>query len=158
MSIARIAGAVYVVTFVAGTIALVSGNAIANAIAALSYVVVTLLFYVIFKRVSRPLSLAAALVSLGGIVDGALIGLRVLPASIHPLVFFGVYCLLIGYLIVRSTLLPRVLGVLMMFGGLGWLTFMSPSLARSLSPYNFAPGMIGEGALTLWLVVKGVRD
>jgi hypothetical protein len=42
----------------------------------------------------------------------------------------------------------------MVFAGLGWLTFLSPSLATFLYPYNFAPGMIGEGALTLWLLVK----
>jgi hypothetical protein len=32
--------------------------------------------------------------------------------GVHPLVFFGFYCLLIGYMIVRSTFLPRILGVL----------------------------------------------
>ena len=49
-------------------------------------------------------------------------------------VFFGLYCLLIGYLIFRSAFLPRILGVLMAFAGLGWLTFLSPPLANYLSP------------------------
>src|SRR6266436_4128408 len=40
-------------------------------------------------------------------------------------VFFGVYCLLIGYLIFRSPFLPRILGVLMAIAGFGWLTFLS---------------------------------
>jgi len=73
------------------------------------------------------------------------------------LVFFGFYCLLIGYLIVRSTFLPRVLGVLMAFAGLGWLTFLWPPLANHLSPYNLAAGILGEGSLTLWLLVRGVN-
>jgi len=47
------------------------------------------------------------------------------------LVFFGVYCLLIGYLIFRSAFLPRILGVLMGFAGLGWLTFLSPNSGRA---------------------------
>jgi len=78
------------------------------------------------------------------------------PFHINSLAIFGFYCLLIGYLILRSTFLPRFLGVLMVFGGLGWLTFLFPSLAAQLRPYNFAPGMIGEGALTLWLLIKGL--
>jgi hypothetical protein len=53
------------------------------------------------------------------------------------------------------TLAPRILAALMVFAGLGWLTFLSPSLATFLYPYNFAPGMIGEGALTLWLLARG---
>jgi hypothetical protein len=78
--------------------------------------------------------------------------------GISPLVFFGFYCLLIGYLIFRSTFLPRILGVLMAFGGLGWLTFLSPPLASHLSPCIFAPGILGEGSLTLWLLVIGVNE
>jgi len=54
------------------------------------------------------------------------------------LVFFGFYDLLIGYLIFRSAFLPRILGVLMAFAGLGWLTFLSPPLASHLSPYNLS--------------------
>lgn len=155
---ARIAGAVYLLVFVTGGYALVfvAGRAIANLIATVCYIAVTLLFYDLFKPVSRKLSLQAAVVSLLGCVFGALMSFKLAPFQINPLVVFGVYCLLIGYLILRSTFLPRALGVLMAIGGLGWLTFLSPSLARSLSPYNLAPGIIGEGALTLWLLVKGV--
>ena len=111
----------------------------------------TVLFYGLFKPVNRRLSLLAACVSLVGIAVGPL-----QVKAVNPLVFFGFYCLLIGYLIFRSTFLPRVLGALMAFAGLGWLTFLSPALATYLFPYNFAPGIIGEGALTLWLLVFGV--
>jgi len=72
------------------------------------------------------------------------------------LVFLGLSCVLIGYLIFRSTFLPRILGVLMVIAGLGWLTVLSP-LARYLWPYIAAPGLIGEGTLTLWLLVIGVN-
>jgi hypothetical protein len=73
------------------------------------------------------------------------------------LVFFGFYCLLIGYLIFRSTFLPRILGALMAFAGLAWLTFLSPPLANYLSPYNLAVGALAELSLTLWLLVMGVN-
>jgi hypothetical protein len=72
-------------------------------------------------------------------------------------VFFGVYCLLIGYLIFRSAFLPRVLGVLMAIAGLGWLTFLSPPLANYLSPYILVLGFLAELSLGLWLLVKGVN-
>jgi hypothetical protein len=73
------------------------------------------------------------------------------------LVFFGVYCLLIGYLIFRSVFLPRILGVLMAFAGLGWLTFLSPPRASYLSPYILVLGFLAELALCLWLLVMGVN-
>jgi hypothetical protein len=127
----------------------------ANLVAALSYVAVTVLFYFIFRPVSGRLSALAALLSLVGCAVGALGAFR-LTSPVHPLVFFGFYCLSIGYLVYASTFLPRVLGVLMALGGLGWLTFVSPSLAGRLFPYNMFPGILGETILTLWLLVKGV--
>ncbi len=71
-------------------------------------------------------------------------------------VFFGVYCLLIGYLIFKSSFLPRILGVLMAVAGLGWLTFLFPPLADYLSPYNLVLGFLAELALMIWLLVMGV--
>jgi hypothetical protein len=159
MTLARIAGAVYVITFVAGTLALLvpAGRMVSNLVAAISYIAVTLLFYQLFKPVDRNVSLLAAVVSLAGCIMGLLSGLRMAPIQINPLAFFGVYCLLIGYLVFNSTYLPKFLGVLMAFGGLGWLTFAVPSVARSLSPYNFGPGILAEGLLTLWLLIAGVN-
>ena len=59
--------------------------------------------------------------------------------------------------IATTSFLPRILGALMVVAGLGWLTFLSPPLAKSLSPYVLAPGIVGEGLLTVWLLVKGVN-
>jgi hypothetical protein len=73
------------------------------------------------------------------------------------LVIFGFYCLLIGYLVFRSTFLPRILGVLLAFAGLGWLTFLSPSLANYLSPYILILGFLAELSLCVWLLVMGVN-
>jgi hypothetical protein len=73
------------------------------------------------------------------------------------LAFFGLHCLGVGYLVLRSTFLPRLIGALMMFAGVGWLTFLSPPLANSLAPFNMLPGAIGELSLSLWLLVKGVN-
>jgi hypothetical protein len=156
---ARIAGLLYLVTFIAGSLSLVSAgrNVAAGLIAGASYVGVTLLFYDLFKPVSRRVSLIAALFSLMGCAAGVLSAFHLVPPAFNSLVFFGVYCLLIGYLVYQSTYLPRFLGVLMAIGGLGWLTFAWTPLATSLSPFNLVPGIVGEGALTLWLLVMGVN-
>ena len=74
------------------------------------------------------------------------------------LVFFGFYALLTGYLILRSTFLPRILGVLSVFGGLGWLTFLNQPLGYRLFPYVAALGLLGATALILWLLVVGVNE
>src|SRR6266404_551769 len=74
------------------------------------------------------------------------------------LVFFGFYALLTGYLIVRSTFLPRILGVLSIFGGLGWLTFLYQPLGYRLFPYIAALGILGAALLMLWLLVFGVNE
>ena len=163
---ARIAGVFYLLTFLTGAFAaFVSGKLVVysdavNLAASACYVVVTLLFYGLFKPVDASLSLIAAVFSLVGCVLSALGLLHLVPSpisSVNPLVLFGIYCVLIGYLIFRSTFLPRILGVLMAIGGLGWLTFVSATLANSLTPYNLPPGILGEGALTIRLLVRGVN-
>jgi hypothetical protein len=73
------------------------------------------------------------------------------------LVFFGFFDLLIGCLILRSTFLPRILGALMALAGLGWLIFLFPPLANSLSHYILPLGFLAEFLLLLWLLVKGVN-
>src|SRR6266699_5104757 len=74
------------------------------------------------------------------------------------LAFFGFYAHLTGYLIVRSTFLPRILGVLSVFGGLGWLTFLYRPLGYRLFPYLAAFGLLGAASLILWLLVFGVNE
>lgn len=72
------------------------------------------------------------------------------------LVFFGVFQILLGYLIWRSGFLPRILGVVIALAGLGWLTFLSPPLATHLLAPLEVLGILAEGALMLWLLVMGV--
>jgi hypothetical protein len=73
------------------------------------------------------------------------------------LVFFGFWCVLAGYLIFRSTFVPRILGVLLAIDGLGWATYMYPPMANHLFPFIAAASALAEIPLQLWLVVMGVN-
>lgn len=77
------------------------------------------------------------------------------------LVFFGAHCLALGWLLWRAALFPSVLGVLMVLAGLGYLVgsltlFLAPAHVDAVAPVYLAP-LVGELALCLWLLVRGVR-
>ncbi len=159
---ARLAGIFYVINIVTSIAAMYGGNhllaSIAGPIAAASYAAVSVLFYFLFRPVSRNISLVAVLLSLSIIVYGYISSPHFLPSPVNPLVYDGFYCILIGYLIFRSTFLPRFLGALMALAGLGYITLAYPPLGNYLmNPYIFITGGVGEGLLTLWLLVKGVN-
>jgi Domain of unknown function (DUF4386) len=161
---ARFTGVVYLLYFLTAVSAdvfvgqdrVVAYDAV-NVIAYGFYITVTVLFYYLFKPVHRSLSLLAALFGLVGCANDVLGLFNLAPYRINSLVFFGPYCLLIGYLIFKSTFLPRSLGVLMALAGLGWLIFLSP-LATHLTTYLKVLGFLSELSLMLWLLVKGVNE
>jgi hypothetical protein len=74
---------------------------------------------------------------------------------------FGVQCLLVGYLIARSTCVPKVLGVVLALGGAGYIVsagahFLWPVFAAALHGYAYLPGEVGEILLGLWLTIAGL--
>jgi len=73
------------------------------------------------------------------------------------LVFFGFWCVLTGYLIFKSTFMPRILGLLEALAGLCWLTFIWPPFAHYVSPSNQILAGLGEVSLMLWLLVRGLN-
>ena len=162
---ARMTGVVYLLYFLTAVVAqlfvsrkMVGYGQAVNVLSFAFYIGLTLLFYSLFKPVNRSLSLLAALFSLVGCAVGLLGLFPRTSLPINPLWFFGPYCLLIGYLIIRSTFLPRLIGWLMMLAGLGWLAFLSPSIARHLSVPIEGIGILAEASLMLWLLMKGVNE
>jgi hypothetical protein len=78
------------------------------------------------------------------------------------LVLFGIYDILTGYLIVRSTFLPRLFGVLWIIAGVGYLintyaTILAPDFAAHLSPWILIPGG-ADLLIPIWLLVVGVNE
>jgi hypothetical protein len=78
------------------------------------------------------------------------------------LLFFAGFCVLVGALILRSRLVPRLLGLLMILAGACYAVntlalVLSPPLSERLLPAILLPPFVGELSLALWLLVKGVR-
>ena len=77
------------------------------------------------------------------------------------LAFFAFACLSAGYLIYKSTYLPRTLGVLLAIAGVcyflnSFALFLAPAFAAKLFPAVFVPVFVAELSLALWLLIKGV--
>jgi hypothetical protein len=164
----------------------------ANLIATACYITVTLFIYVLLKPVNRNVSLLAAFFSLVGCAFGAMSCLLFLApvvvlggaqtaftveqlqaqaltfaalslqANDMGLVFFGLHVFTVGYLIRRSTFLPRILGALLIVTAVCYLTnsfanFLSLPFKAYLLPFVAAGGLLGEGSLSIWFLVKGVN-
>jgi len=121
---------------------------------------------------------AVALVSLSVplvlIENGATLAARVdAPALIYlatrlfangfafSLLLFAGFCVLIGLLIVRSRLLPRAIGAMMIVAGICYVVntsamIVSPDIFERINPAILLPILLGELSLALWLLLKGV--
>ena len=76
-------------------------------------------------------------------------------------IFAGLWLFPFGILVFRSVFLPRLIGVVLMINGCAYVTIAFTGL---LAP-NFvdrvtrvvSPALLGEGAIMLWLMIKGAR-
>jgi len=78
------------------------------------------------------------------------------------MVFFGVQCVIVGTLIARSTFLPRLIGILLAVGGTSYIvvsliTLLAPQWGPRFVAVVLPAALIGEGSLTLWLLVRSVN-
>ena len=72
-------------------------------------------------------------------------------------IFWGLWLLPFGYLVVKSGFLPKILGILLMIGCVGHLTDVVAAAAFANSEVTVSQfTSIGEFLFPLWLVVKGV--
>jgi hypothetical protein len=91
-----------------------------------------------------------------------------LPLSLQQMsyniqqVFYAGDLLTAGYLVFRSTFVPRTVGVGLWIGALCYLTysfasFLAPGFAAHLVPYIQLPSGLAELSLCLWFLVMGVN-
>lgn len=90
-------------------------------------------------------------------LDGYRHGLLVLK------VFWGLWLAPLGWLVLRCGFLPRVLGVLLVLGCIGYLTDVAGTLllpsypASVVADYATLPASLGEIGTCLWLLLVGAR-
>jgi hypothetical protein len=77
------------------------------------------------------------------------------------LVFFGFYCILIGYVIFKTNAIPKIIGVAYALAGLCYLInsftmFLSKGFVNPHFVYLAIPIFIGELSLCMWLLIKGI--
>jgi hypothetical protein len=218
--LARIAGALYLIIFVAAPFPFLIGRGavvvpgdtittaqnllsnqvvvrigmVAETIVFLVEVLLAAIFYALLRPVSRHLSLASAFARLGEsavqavnllttmlalmIVGGAgsvgalslaqheALALLFLDANGFGILiwgfFFGLHLLLLGYLVFRSTFWPKVLGILLIVAGFGYLAqgyfhILAPRFDQVLSTVVLVLAVPGELVFTVWLLWKGVN-
>jgi hypothetical protein len=78
------------------------------------------------------------------------------------LVFFTGFCVLTGVLILRSRLIPGVIGAMLIVAGACYLVnslafLNAPALSNLLVPWILLPSLLGELSLALWLALRGVN-
>jgi hypothetical protein len=77
------------------------------------------------------------------------------------LLFFGPFFLIAAYLMFKSGYFPKALGVLYLIPGVSYMTssfalILAPAFASRNYFVMAGPAVIGEGAVCLWLLLKGV--
>lgn len=75
------------------------------------------------------------------------------------LIFFGITCLIQGYLVFKSGFFPKFIGILMQIAG---VCYLAHSFLLLLTPDRASfslllPAFIGEFTFCLWLIIKGVN-
>ncbi|MBV9406810.1 MAG: DUF4386 family protein [Acidobacteriaceae bacterium] len=159
---ARAAGVLYLFSILIGLAAMIlisrkmqaQGDR-ANLVAGALYTGMTLLLWDLLRPVSQWLSTLTAMFSLFG-CWGPPSWYK--GAHLTNFQFFGVYCVLAGYLIARSRFFPTAVGVLMSCAGVCWMITTWPRLDHATSPIPMIVGLIGEGTLMLYLLVKGLNE
>lgn len=160
----------------------------AGILAYAAYIVVAILLYGLLRPVNRTLSLLAASLCVTGSIIGAMSSLfQIAPlvmldgaagsgidvaatASLKmyaqgfdlSMVFFGLYMLLVGFLVAGSRFMPRIIGILTMMTGAAYLShsllfFIAPQIAARFAAYVYLFGM-GELTFVLWILIAGVNN
>lgn len=74
------------------------------------------------------------------------------------LILFGIYLIILGFLVLKASYIPKIMGWLLVIAGLGYVVghlkvFFYPNLDTSFSMFT----ALGELIFMLWLLIRGSR-
>ncbi len=74
-------------------------------------------------------------------------------------IFWGLWLFPLGYLVIKSGTIPKIIGILLVVAGAGYVIdsfgkFISPNYKIEVAIFTF----IGEVLFLLWLLIKGAKD
>ncbi len=162
---------------------------VAHVVVTATNVPLVVIFYELFKVVNRRVTLLLVLFSLvGTAVESASLLNQFAPLALmsgphvgtladqqalsytaatltgYDLsdVFYGFYAIAIGYVVFKSTFLPRAIGVLLVIDGISYLVYsfadmLAPGFAAHLVPWLQLPILPAEGSLCVWFLIFGVN-
>jgi hypothetical protein len=177
-TLARIAGALYLVNIILGAFAVGFAPSIpgayrlgvaAHVVIGLTNVPLALIFYELFRVVSRRLAVLVVFFTLVATsIEMAFVAAQLPSHSVSAAgydvssIFFALYGVTAGWLTMRSGFLPRVVGALLVVGslcyfGYGFTDILAPAAASRLVPWIQLPSLVGELSFTLWLLIAGVN-
>lgn len=154
-------------------------------------VLVSWALYIFLNLVNKDISLLAAIFRLvytaifGVVLLNLITGFRLLTETRHTinsvnsqalllfntfddgwaigLLFFGIHLLILGYLIIKSTFIPKFIGILLLIASTAYLTdnlaklFLADytSYKTLLTVFVAIPSILGEAGFAVWLLIKG---
>ena len=78
--------------------------------------------------------------------------------------FFGLHLIALGYLVFKSSYFPKILGILMMIGSIGYagdsfvrLLLINNDIISYLTTVLLVAAVLGELAFTFWLLIKRIN-
>jgi hypothetical protein len=74
------------------------------------------------------------------------------------LVLFGIYLIILGFLVLKASYIPKIMGWLLIIAGIGYVVghlkvFLYPNINTSFSMFT----ALGELVFMLWLLIRGSR-
>jgi hypothetical protein len=77
-------------------------------------------------------------------------------ASNLVIIIFGFHAIVLGYLIYRSTFIPRAIGIVFTLAGIAGCLLLVPPVATKILPLLLGIGALAELSLTAWLLFAGI--